>query len=76
MNYEAFKDIKKKLAIPKNIAIVTHKNPDGDAIGSSLGLFHYLKKYNHKVRVVVPNDFPDFLKWTPGAAEILVYDKN
>jgi phosphoesterase RecJ-like protein len=76
MNYEAFKDIKKKLAIPKNIAIVTHKNPDGDAIGSSLGLFHYLKKYNHNVRVVVPNDFPDFLKWTPGAAEILVYDKN
>lgn len=58
----------------KNIVITTHVNPDGDAIGSSLGLYHVLLKLNHKVSVVVPNSFPDFLKWIPGADDILIYE--
>ncbi|NQY07589.1 MAG: bifunctional oligoribonuclease/PAP phosphatase NrnA [Flavobacteriaceae bacterium] len=76
MTREDFKDIKKKLAIPKKIVIVSHKNPDGDAIGSSLGLYHYLKQYGHEVTPIVPNDFPDFLKWTPGVKDILIYDQR
>ena len=50
----------------KNIVIVTHKNPDGDAVGSSLGLCHILNKAGHKCRVITPNDYPGFLKWMPG----------
>lgn len=64
------------LASPKKIVIVSHKNPDGDAIGSSLGLFHYLVKTNHLPTVIVPNDYPDFLKWVPGQDLILKYDSQ
>ncbi len=60
----------------KNIAIVSHTNPDGDSIGSSLGLFHFLKAYGHNPVVVVPNEYPDFLAWMPGEKEILICDKN
>ncbi|WOD42706.1 DHH family phosphoesterase [Hwangdonia lutea] len=68
------KSIKQLLATPKNIVIVPHKNPDGDAIGSTLALYHYLKKYNHNATVMVPNDYPDFLKWIPGSEHILKHD--
>ena len=54
-----------KLLLEKRlkISIIPHKNPDGDAIGSCLGLYHYLKLHDHDVSVVSPNDFPDYLKW-------------
>ncbi|MFD1163745.1 DHH family phosphoesterase [Hwangdonia seohaensis] len=68
------KSVKHLLATPKNIVIVPHKNPDGDAIGSTLALYHYLKKNNHNVTAVVPNDYPDFLKWIPGSDHILKHD--
>ena len=58
------------------IVIVTHVSPDGDALGSSLGLMQYLKTNGKEVRVIVPNAFPDFLKWLPGASTILRYDRN
>jgi bifunctional oligoribonuclease and PAP phosphatase NrnA len=61
---------------PRNIAIITHKNPDGDAIGSSMALYHYLKNLGHSVSVVTPNDYPDNLKWIPGYAKVLIFDKN
>lgn len=53
-----------------------HKNPDGDAIGSTLGLYHYLCKGNHQVNVIVPNDYPAFLKWIPGNETVLQYDSQ
>ena len=56
--------------------IVTHEMPDGDAIGASLGLYHYLMRFDKKsVKVIVPNDFPDFLKWMPGARDIIVNEQ-
>lgn len=58
----------------KKITIVTHKNPDGDAIGSSLGLYFFLKKISPNVQVVVPNELPDFLKWMPDSEKILVFE--
>lgn len=58
------------------ILVVTHWNPDGDALGSSLALAHFLKKRGHKVQVMVPNAFPDFLQWLPGSSSILVYDRQ
>src|SRR5690606_18155451 len=64
------------LSEPKPIVIVSHKNPDGDAIGSSLALANYLRQKNHDVTVIMPNDFPEFLKWLPGSSSVLFYDKQ
>ncbi|WP_411768284.1 DHH family phosphoesterase [Winogradskyella sp. A3E31] len=68
--------IKSLLDSPKNIVIVPHKNPDGDAIGSTLGLMHYLKSLGHNAIVVAPNDYPDFLKWMPGESSIIKFDSS
>ncbi len=76
MNSEELQLVKKLLSEPKSIVITPHKNPDGDAVGSSLALWHYLRQNNHKAHVIVPNDFPKFLKWIPGVDEILIFDKN
>ena len=76
MNKQDITSIKQLLSTKKNIVIVPHKNPDGDAIGSTLGLFHYLKKGNHNVHVLAPNDYPPFLKWMPGNDTILKYDSE
>ena len=57
------------------IVIVSHVSPDGDAIGSSLGLAQFLDSQDKTVNVIVPNAFPDFLKWMPGSKDILLYDR-
>lgn len=57
----------------EKIVIVAHVSPDGDAIGSSLGLWHFLTQQEKDVNVIVPNAFPDFLKWMPGSKDILLY---
>lgn len=64
------------LSTPQSVVIVPHKNPDGDAIGSTLALWHYLRNQGHKARVIVPNDYPRFLKWMPGNDQILNYEKE
>lgn len=64
------------LATPKKIIIVPHRNPDGDAMGSTLALGHFLRKLNHQVVVISPNEFPEFLSWMPGAKEVLFYEKD
>ncbi|NMH88588.1 DHH family phosphoesterase [Flavivirga algicola] len=76
MNKQDILSIKQLLSSKKKIVIVPHKNPDGDAIGSTLGLYHYLTKSNHQVNVLVPNDYPTFLKWIPGNDTILKYDSQ
>ncbi|MCQ2076555.1 MAG: DHH family phosphoesterase [Bacteroidaceae bacterium] len=57
-----------------NVVIVTHTSADGDAIGSALGLYEYLKKRGKSVKVVVPNYFPDFLRWMTDADKIISYN--
>jgi len=74
MRQTEIEKIKKLLASPKNIIIVPHKNPDGDAMGSTVGLFHYLKQFNHNATVISPNDYPNFLKWIPGNNQVLIHD--
>ncbi len=59
----------------EKVVIVTHVSPDGDAVGSSLGLSHFLYSQGKRVHVIVPNAFPDFLRWMPGAKDIIRYDK-
>ena len=60
----------------KNIAILTHVNPDGDAIGSSLGLFNFLIALGHKVTAITPNEYPEFLQWLPGNENVIRYSKH
>jgi phosphoesterase RecJ-like protein len=62
-------------AKPK-VLITVHRGPDGDAIGSALGLAHFLKGAGVSSSIVVPDEFPDFLKWLPGANDIVAYDRN
>ena len=66
--------LKNILAKPKKIVIVTHRNPDGDAFGSSLGLKYFLEKFQHSVTVVCPSEYPDFFDWMPGVSDILITD--
>ena len=64
------------LATPKKIAIIPHRSPDGDAMGSTLGLYHFLLKNNHHPVVVSPNEFPDFLAWLPGSETVKIFEKD
>mgnify|MGYP000890462320 FL=1 len=66
--------IKHLLSKPKQIVIIPHKNPDGDALGSTLALYHYLNLSNHNVIVISPNDYPMFLKWLPGEKQIISHE--
>lgn len=56
--------------------VLSHKNPDGDAVGSSLALCHYLRSIGKECEVVLPNAFPDFLSWLPLATDVVFYDKE
>lgn len=74
MELSDVKEIKELFSTPKNVVIVPHRNPDGDAIGSSLAMYHFLNNSGHNATVVAPNDYPDFLKWLPGSKEVLKFD--
>jgi len=60
----------------KNIVITAHTKPDADALGSALGLKHYLATYKHQVSVIMPSEYPAFLNWMPGNEEVMVYTKD
>ena len=68
--------IQKLLESPKKITIISHRNPDGDAMGSSLALLHFLKQLQHEVTFISPNEFPDFLAWLPGTNEVVVFERE
>ena len=68
--------LSKLLAQPKKIVITTHHKPDGDAMGSSLGLYNYLIQQGHHARVIAPTDYPDFLSWMPGNERVIIYTEN
>ncbi|MBW7870387.1 MAG: bifunctional oligoribonuclease/PAP phosphatase NrnA [Flavobacteriia bacterium] len=72
MQMTRFEELKNLLSKPKQIVILSHRNPDGDAIGSSLAMNHYLTRLGHKCDMIVPNEFPKFLKWMDGAKDIQI----
>ena len=74
MILKGFDELKKFLETPKNIVVVGHRNPDGDAVGSTLALSRYLNKKGHHATVVMPNDYPDFLHWLPGSENTYRFD--
>ncbi len=76
MNEHDIIEIKNALARPKRIVIIPHRSPDGDAMGSTLALYHFLLKLNQHPLVVAPNEFPDFLSWLPGAEKVVIFEKD
>ena len=68
--------LKTLLSSPQKIVIIPHKNPDGDAIGAALALNFYLKLTGHNTTVISPNDYPQFLKWMPGTAEVINFERE
>lgn len=64
------------LSQPKSIAIIPHKNPDGDAMGSTLALCAYLNAKGHTATVVAPNGYPHFLQWLPGNEQVIKFDSQ
>ncbi|MFV5698072.1 DHH family phosphoesterase [Flavobacterium sp. ZT3R17] len=76
MKIQDIQAIQLLLSTPKKIAIIPHRGPDGDAMGSTLGLYHFLLKNNHHPVVISPNEFPDFLAWMPGSETVKIYEKD
>jgi len=68
--------LKELLAQPQKIVITTHHKPDGDAMGSSLGLYNYLIQQGHHAKVITPTDYPDFLSWMTGNEEVIIYTEH
>ncbi len=69
-------DIFSLLEHPKKVVITTHQKPDGDAMGSSLGLYHFLIQFGHQVQVISPTNWASFLSWMPGCATVLDYESE
>jgi phosphoesterase RecJ-like protein len=74
LNPAEFSEIAKLLSTPSQIVVTSHYNPDGDAVGSAMALYHILSKSGQNVNVVIPNDFPDFLKWIPGSKDAVIFE--
>ena len=71
-----FSKLKQLVSEKNHFCILTHQNPDGDAIGSSLGLYTVLKNMGKQVTVIVPNEYPDFLQWLPKNETVLRFNKQ
>ena len=76
MKKEDIEAVKELLASPKKIVILPHRNQDGDSMGSTLGLYHFLKQLNHELTVISPNEFADFLKWMPDSEKVMLFEEN
>jgi len=60
----------------QKIVITTHQKPDGDAMGSSLAMYHFLKALGHQVTVIAPTNWANFLDWMPGCQYVIDFEKN
>jgi bifunctional oligoribonuclease and PAP phosphatase NrnA len=67
-------EIINQIKSPHNTVIFSHRNPDGDAIGSSLAMRHYLEQHGHHVHVMFPSEFPEEFNYLPGASDVLIWD--
>jgi phosphoesterase RecJ-like protein len=76
LNNFDYTHIKDLIGRSESIIVTSHHNPDGDAIGSALAMAALLKKTGKEAVVIVPNDYPGFLKWMPGNEKVIVYKNN
>ena len=67
-------DLKLLLSTPKTITLTTHRNPDGDAMGSMLACYHFLRRQNHRVYMIAPSEYPENFAWMMGIQECLIWD--
>jgi bifunctional oligoribonuclease and PAP phosphatase NrnA len=61
---------------PKKIVITMHQKPDADAMGSALGLYHFLKQFGHSVTVISPTNWAEWLMWMKGSEAVIDYEYN
>jgi phosphoesterase RecJ-like protein len=73
---EQTKAFKAQLVQATKVAIIAHFNPDGDAVGSSLAVYHWLAKLGKQSTVIMPNGYPEFLHWLPGHDKVVLFDKQ
>lgn len=73
---KSIEDIRPLLDTPKKIVITHHYNPDADALGSTLALYHYLQAKGHSCTVISPNSMPDFILWMPASNKVVIYDQQ
>lgn len=65
-----------QLVLPRKVVITTHQKPDPDAMGSSLGLYHFLVSLGHEVTVISPTNWANFLDWMPGCEKVINFEMN
>ncbi len=70
------KELSKLFSSSENILIICHINPDGDAVGAQLALYHYFKAKGKNVSLLAPNYLQEFLKWLDGADQINIFIKD
>jgi len=75
-DFHEIEAVKQLLTGSKKIVLACHKNPDGDTLGAALAMMHYLRQKGHDVTPLVPNDFPAYYRWLPGANEFVIFDRN
>lgn len=68
--------LKSEILNSKKATIIPHRNPDGDAMGSTLALYHFLKEINVSATVISPNNFPEFLAWLPGSENVIFFEND
>ncbi len=73
---QAIQNIFPLLNQPKKVVITMHQKPDGDAMGSTLGLYHFLSQLGHSCTVISPTNWADFLNWMPACDKVLDYENQ
>jgi phosphoesterase RecJ-like protein len=73
---QSLSDLRSFLDTPRKIVLFGHRNPDGDAIGSTLGLKRYLTPLGHEVKIIVPSELPSFLNFLEGVEDVMVFDTH
>ncbi len=76
MTKSDYNTIKDAIESSGQIIITSHYNPDGDAVGSAMAMYHTLKSVNANIAVVLPNRFPDYLRWIEGSGDVLIFDQH
>lgn len=73
---QPIKNIFPLLTQPMDVVITMHQKPDGDAMGSTLALYHFLNKLGHTCTVISPTNWASFLNWMPGCKQVIDYESQ
>lgn len=76
MTTQDYQAIQSLFAQPQKVAIIPHRSPDGDAMGSTLAIYHLMRKLGHDATVIAPNAFPYSLKWLPSSEQVVIFEEN